>query len=56
MSKKSKKIASKQGTWALCITAGVVLGLGMAPLLGGLLVSVLAGTVTGLIAGYFFTR
>lgn len=56
MSKKSKRKASKQGTWALCITAGLMLGLGMAPLFGGFLVSILLGGLGGALAGYLFTR
>lgn len=56
MSKKSKRKASKNGTWALCITAGLVLGLGMAPLVGGFLISVVLGAAAGALAGYFFTR
>lgn len=58
MSKKSKKKAANavKGTWALCITAGLMLGLGMTPMIGSLLISLLVGGSGGAIAGYLFTR
>lgn len=58
MSKKSKKKAANavKGTWALCITAGLMLGLGMTPMIGNLLIGLLAGGCGGALAGYLFTR
>jgi len=57
MSKKSKKKAASavKGTWALCLTAGLMLGLGMAPIIGSLPVGLLAGLIGGAVAGYLFT-
>lgn len=55
MSKKSKKQA-EQGTWALCITAGLIVGVGLGPSLGNLLITTLIGGVLGAGAGYYFTH
>jgi hypothetical protein len=56
MSKKSKKQNAKNGTWALCITAGLMLGLGMTPMFGNFFISLIVCGIGGGIAGYFFTR
>ncbi len=56
MSKKNKKQNAKNGTWALCITAGLMLGLGMTPMFGNFIISLLVGGLAGAIAGYLFTR
>ena len=37
MSKKNKKKA-EQGTYALCITAGLIVGLGLGPLMGNVII------------------
>ena len=55
MSKKSKKQAVK-GTWALCITAGLIVGGGLGPLLGSGLITSLIGAALGTGAGYYFTH
>ena len=55
MSKKSKKQA-EQGTWALCITAGLIVGVGLGPLLGSLPITSLIGAAIGSGAGYYFTH
>ena len=55
MSKKSKKQA-EQGTWALCITAGLIVGVGLGPLLGSLPITSLIGGAIGAGAGYYFTH
>lgn len=57
MSKSSKKKAANavRGTWALCITAGLMLGLGMAPIIGSLPIGLLTGILGGTLAGYLFT-
>lgn len=55
MSKKSKKHSS-QGTYALCITAGLVAGIGIGPLFGSVPGTALAGAFIGAAAGFVFTR
>lgn len=55
MSKKSKKKA-EQGTWALCITTGLIIGVGLGPMLGNLLGAVLLGGALGAVAAYVFTH
>ncbi|NKB31508.1 MAG: hypothetical protein GKR91_00200 [Pseudomonadales bacterium] len=55
MSKKSKKQAER-GTWALCITAGLIIGIGLGAILDNLLLTVLIGAALGAAAGYYFTH
>ncbi len=52
MSKKNKNAA--QGTYALCITAGTVIGFGLGALLGNVLVPLLLGAAVGWGAGFYF--
>jgi len=57
MSKKKAKKKSEQGTYALCITTGlIVVGLGLAPLVGNLLASSAIGVLAGGIAGYLINN
>jgi F0F1-type ATP synthase assembly protein I len=54
MSKRKAKKNSERGTYALCITTGVILvGLGLGPLLGNVLASSAIGVLVGVAAGYF---
>ena len=54
MSKKNAKKNSERGTYALCITTGLILvGLGLGPLLGSVLASSAFGVLAGSVAGYF---
>ena len=54
MSKKKTKKNSERGTYALCITTGLILiGLGLGPLLGNVLASSAIGVLVGSVAGYF---
>ncbi|MDD9896379.1 MAG: hypothetical protein OXU66_16160 [Gammaproteobacteria bacterium] len=55
MSKKAKKQA-EQGTWAICITAGLIIGVGLGPLSGNFLITLLICGAIGVGAGYFFTH
>lgn len=55
MSKKSKRQA-KRGTFALCITAGLVVGVGLGPFVGNMLVSVVIFGLLGIGAGWVFTH
>ena len=54
MSRKKKQ--ARQGTYALCITAGLMIGLGLGPLFGNVLLSVIAGGILGGFAGYYFNH
>ena len=58
MSKKTKqaKKNSEQGTYAICITAGLIVGIGMGPVLDNVLLSALGGMLLGAVAGYIFTH
>ena len=49
MSRKKKDIA-KQGTYALCITMGTVLGFGLGVIFDQLLVTTLVGAAAGFLA------
>ncbi len=55
MSRKSKK-QSEQGTYALCITVGLFVGLGLGPAFGSVWMSSLAGAALGAAAGYWFNH
>lgn len=57
MSKKKAKKNSEQGTYALCITTGlIVIGLGLGPLLGSVLASGAVGVLIGGVAGYLINN
>ena len=55
MSKKSKQ-SSDQGTYALCITVGFVVGVGLGPAMGSVLIMAIVGVGAGALAGYAFTH
>lgn len=55
MSKKSTKNTT-QGTYALCITAGLMIGIGIGPLMGSVPLTALAGAAIGAVAAFWFTR
>jgi len=55
MSRKSKKQA-KQGTLALCITAGLIVGVGLGPFVDNMLISIIIFGLLGIAAGMVFTR
>jgi hypothetical protein len=55
MTRKAKSDPA-QGTYALCISTGFILGVGLGPMLGSVLVSIVVGIVLGGAAGYFFTH
>ncbi|MFT4817154.1 MAG: hypothetical protein ACI80L_002068 [Pseudohongiellaceae bacterium] len=57
MSKKKAKKNSERGTYALCITTGLILvGLGLGPLLGSVLVSSAIGVAIGGVAAYLINN
>ena len=55
MSKKNKKQA-RQGTYALCITAGLIVGVGLGPAFGSVIITAIVGGCLGAVAGYLFTK
>ncbi len=55
MSRKSRKEASR-GTIALCLTIGVIVGLGFGRFLGNVLLSMALFGLIGLAAGWYFSR
>lgn len=55
MSKKNKQSA-RAGIYAMCITVGVVVGIGLAPIMNNLALTLLIGTCGGALAGYLFDR
>ena len=55
MSKKSKKQAGR-GTIALCITVGLIIGVGLGPFTGNMLLTTAIFGLLGVVAGLIFTR
>lgn len=55
MSRKSKK-QSIQGTYALSVTAGLIVGLGLGPAFGNVLITSLIGGAIGAAAAYVLTH
>ena len=56
MSKKKKQQTSASGIYALCITAGLVVGVGLAPLTDNLPGSALFGVAAGAVAAFIINR
>jgi cyanate permease len=56
VSKKKQQQASPAGVYALCITIGLIVGLGLAPVMGNLLVMVVIGAAGGALAAYLINR
>jgi len=54
--KKNKRQATAAEVYALCITVGLIIGLGLTPLMGNLLIMLAAGAATGGLAAYLLTR
>lgn len=55
MSRKSKKQA-RRGTLALCTTVGLIVGIGLGPFVGDMLLSAVIFGLLGVAAGLMFTR
>ncbi|MEQ8314729.1 MAG: hypothetical protein RL839_00370 [Gammaproteobacteria bacterium] len=53
---KKKRKQSIQGTYALCITAGLVIGLGLGPAFGNVWMAAVAGGVIGAVAAYLLAQ
>jgi hypothetical protein len=56
MSKKKAKKNSTQGSYAICITIGLIVGFGLGPIMGGILPSTTFGLLAGIAVAYFLTR
>lgn len=56
MSKKKKEKSRQQGTYALCITAGLILGLGLGPAMDNVVVTMIVGGIAGAVAAYFINQ
>ena len=54
MSKKNKH--PERGTFALCITAGLIVGVGLGTIVGSPLFTTVAGGCLGAAAGYYFSH
>lgn len=56
MSKKLKQKQAEQGTYALCITVGVIIGFGLGAIVDNLLVFTLAGAIVGIGVAYYLNH
>ena len=56
MSKKKAKKNSMQGTYALCLSSGLILGFGLGAIMGSVLVSTVSGVLVGGVAGYLINH
>ena len=56
MSKKSKQRTAEQGTYALCITIGIMIGVGLGAIVNNMLMYTIAGAVLGTAVAYYFNH
>ena len=56
MSKRTKQKTAEQGTYALCITIGLFLGIGLGAIVNDLLIYTIAGAVVGSGVAYYFNH
>jgi len=56
MSKKTKQKQAEQGTYALCITIGLIIGFGLGAIAGNIIALTLAGAFVGAAVGYLFNH
>ena len=54
--KKNKRQATAAEVYALCITVGLIIGLGLTPLMGNLLIMLATGAAAGGLSAYLLTR
>jgi|TARA_B110000263_G_C15197940_1_gene459257 hypothetical protein len=52
---KNKKTDSR-GIYAMCITAGLVFGIGLGPVFGNVSITAIVGMISGAAAGYYFAH
>jgi len=53
---KKKKQSSSAGLYAMCITAGLIVGVGLAPVLGNFLIMVSIGGIAGVVAAFVIDK
>ena len=56
MTRKKKKDTTNAQMYALCITVGVIVGLGLTPLMGNLLIMMVIGAAAGAVAAYLINK
>ena len=56
MSKKMKQKSAEQGTYAMCITIGLILGIGLGAIVNNMLVLTLSGAIVGAAIAYYFNH
>jgi hypothetical protein len=56
MSKRKARKNAEQGTYAICISCGLILGLGLAPVFGSALATSILGLLLGGVAGYLLNH
>lgn len=56
MSKKAKQKKAEQGTYALCITVGILLGFGLGAIANNLIVITVIGALAGIGVAYFINH
>lgn len=56
MSRKSKQKQAEQGTYALCITIGLIIGFGLGAITDSLIIFIIAGAIAGAVIGYGFNH
>jgi len=56
MSKRTRQKTAEQGTYALCITIGLFLGIGLGAIVNNLLIYTIAGAVVGGGVAYYFNH
>ena len=53
---KKKKQSSTAGLYAMCITAGLIIGIGLAPVFGNFLIMVIVGGIVGVVAAFVINK
>lgn len=56
MSKKTKQKQAEHGTYALCITIGLIIGFGLGAIASNIILFTLAGACVGAAGGYLFNH
>lgn len=56
MSKKKAKRDSERGTYALCMTTGLIVGFGLGPVIGNIIFPAIFGLFSGAAVGYLLNH